>query len=58
MGVGKGDEEVHKTCARYGALGAIFIINAVMLMVIQGNGWLWAGPGPGRGSRNLARGTR
>lgn len=38
MGVGKGDEEVHKTCAGYGALGAIFIINAVMLMVIQGNG--------------------
>lgn len=41
-----------------GALGATFIINAVMLMVIQGNGSLWAGPGPGRGSRNLARGTR
>lgn len=41
-----------------GALGATFIINAVMLMVIQGNGSLWAGPGPGRGSGNLARGTR
>lgn len=27
-----------------GALGATFIINAVMLMVIQGNGSLWAGP--------------